>query len=43
MEEAGAKVTDYEGRPHSLDSKTIVAANPSLHPQVIDLVRVGRE
>ncbi len=43
MEEAGAKVTDYEGRPHSLESKTIVAANPILHPQVLDLVKVGRE
>ena len=37
MEEAGAKVTDYEGRPHSLESKTIVSANPALHPQILDL------
>ncbi len=43
MEEAGAKVTDYEGRPHSLESKTIISANPSLHSQIIDLVRVGEE
>ncbi len=43
MEEAGAKVTDYDGNPHSLESKTIVAANPRLHSQILDLVRVGRE
>lgn len=39
MEEAGAKVTDYEGRPPSLESKTIVSANPVLHPQILDLVK----
>jgi len=43
MEEAGAKVTDYYGKPHSLESKTIVSANPDLHPQILDLVRAGRE
>ncbi len=39
MEEAGAKVTDYDGNPHSLKSKTIIAANPTLYPQVFDLVK----
>src|SRR3989338_7970275 len=39
MEEAGAKVTDYEGRPPSLESKTIVAANPRLHQQILNLVK----
>ena len=43
MEEAGARVTDYEGKPHSLDSKTIVAANPRLHPQILNLVKVEKE
>ncbi|MDI6721502.1 MAG: inositol monophosphatase family protein [Candidatus Aenigmarchaeota archaeon] len=38
MEEAGAVVTDYEGNPHSLGSRTIVAANPALHQKVLGLV-----
>jgi myo-inositol-1(or 4)-monophosphatase len=42
MEEAGAKVTDYEGRPHSLESETIVAANPALHPLVLRLIEETR-
>jgi myo-inositol-1(or 4)-monophosphatase len=39
MEEAGAKVTDYHGNPHSLDSATIVAANPELYLQVRELLK----
>lgn len=39
MEEAGARVTDYNGNPHTLESKTIVAANPTLHPQILELVK----
>lgn len=39
MEEAGAKVTDHLGKPVSLESSSIVAANPMLHGQLIDLVR----
>ncbi len=42
MEEAGAKVTDYEARPHTLESTTIVSANPVLHPQILDLIRAAR-
>ncbi|HLC82052.1 MAG TPA: inositol monophosphatase, partial [Candidatus Nanoarchaeia archaeon] len=42
MEEAGAKVTDYQGKPHSVESKIIVSANPVLHPQVLELVSLGR-
>ncbi|MBI5392861.1 hypothetical protein HZA96_03235 [Candidatus Woesearchaeota archaeon] len=43
VREAGAKVTDYQGRPHSLESKTIVSANPILHSQVLELVNIGRD
>ncbi len=43
MEEAGAKVTDYQGRPHSLESKTIISANLALHSKVLELVNEGRD
>ena len=39
MQEAGAKVTDHRGRPISLESETVVAANPELHEQLVDLVK----
>ena len=39
MQEAGAKVTDHLGDPITLDSKTVVAANPRLHEQLLELVR----
>jgi len=39
MEEAGAKVTDWDGNPHQLDSKTLISANPVLYEQVLELVR----
>ena len=32
-------MTDWEGKPHSLESKTIVAAHANLHPQVLELIR----
>ena len=43
MEEAGAKVTDYRGKPHNLESKTIISANPILHPQVLELINQSRD
>lgn len=39
MQEAGAKVTDHLGNPITLESKTVVAANPRLHEQLLELVR----
>ncbi|MEM4244994.1 MAG: inositol monophosphatase [Candidatus Nanoarchaeia archaeon] len=42
MEEAGAIVTDYEGKKHSLNSETIIAANPKLHPQILELIKAAR-
>ena len=35
MEEAGAKVTDLNGKPYALDSKTIVASCPEIHEQLL--------
>lgn len=31
LQEAGAKVTDIDGRPYQLDSRSMIAANPVLH------------
>ena len=39
VKSAGAIVTDYEGMPHTLESKTIVAANKTLYNQILALVR----
>ena len=35
MEEAGARVTDIEGKPYKLDSKTIVASCQEIHEQLL--------
>lgn len=39
MAEAGAKVTDFQGRPYRWDKNQIVAANPLLHKQALSLVK----
>lgn len=41
-QEAGALVTDFEGRPFTLEHGQAVVANPSLHPQLLDVIRHGR-
>jgi myo-inositol-1(or 4)-monophosphatase len=41
MQEAGAKVTDKEGKPFSLRSGSIIAANPALHEDLLELVRAS--
>lgn len=38
MHEAGALVTDMGGMEAGLQSKTIVAANPALHPKLLQLM-----
>ena len=38
-EEAGCKVTDFTGKPWSLASKGIIAANPMLHAEAMKLLR----
>ncbi len=37
MAQAGAKVTDLRGEPYSFESSSIVAANPALHAELIEL------
>lgn len=39
MQEAGAKVTDSHGKPFSLYSQNIIAANPGLHGPLLELVQ----
>lgn len=41
MSEAGAKVTDMGGKPISLESETLVAANPKLHGKLLALAQEG--
>lgn len=38
MEEAGAAVTDWSGKPYTLRSGNIVAANPDLHGILLDFL-----
>jgi len=37
--EAGATVTDAHGAPWTLDSGSVLAANPVLHPLMLDVIR----
>lgn len=39
MREAGAMVTDKDGKPFTLRSASVIAANPRLHQDLFDLVR----
>lgn len=39
LREAGCKVTDAKGRPWQLDTLEIVAANPTLHGQLLKLTK----
>jgi len=39
VQEAGGYVTDYYGNPYTLNSKTIVASNKILHPQIIEITK----
>lgn len=38
IKEAGGIVTDFRGNPYRIEEPAIVAANPSLHPQVLALI-----
>jgi len=38
IEEAGGRVTDFEGRPWSPQTRDIVAANPTLHALLLDVI-----
>ena len=39
LEEAGGKLTDYEGRPFEIEGKEVVASNGPLHPRLIEFTR----
>jgi myo-inositol-1(or 4)-monophosphatase len=39
VEEAGGKVTDFEGKPWSLDSKNILASNGRIHQELLDILK----
>jgi myo-inositol-1(or 4)-monophosphatase len=41
-QEAGGVVTDYLGKPFHIDLGQAIAANPVLHPQILDIVSLGR-
>ena len=38
VEEAGGIFTDLEGRPPGLDTTSVLAAAPGLHPQLLDML-----
>lgn len=39
VEEAGGRVTDFEGKPIRLDCRQILASNGKLHPSMLKLIR----
>lgn len=41
VEEAGGRVTDFEGRPFHLESEEILATNQAMHPFLLQEVRPG--
>jgi len=42
VREAGAIVSDFEGKGYSPFQKSIVAANPHIHPKMLDILGGGR-
>ena len=43
MQEAGVKVTDFDGSVINLDSKMVVVANENIHSQLLELVQDARK
>ena len=39
VEEAGGKVTDFDGNPWSINSKNILASNGRIHEEIIDILK----
>ncbi|MEZ5411212.1 MAG: inositol monophosphatase family protein [Acidimicrobiales bacterium] len=39
--EAGARVSDLDGSPHSTESEATIAANPRLHPALLDVLHAA--
>ena len=38
IEEAGGKVTDFEGKPWSIDSKDVLATNGKIHEEILKII-----
>jgi myo-inositol-1(or 4)-monophosphatase len=43
VREAGGEVSGYSGEPFRLDGRRLVAANPALHPRLLELVAMHPE
>ncbi len=41
VEEAGGRVSDFDGQPMSLDGPECLASNGLLHPEMLDILRQG--
>jgi myo-inositol-1(or 4)-monophosphatase len=39
LREAGGKVTDFKGAPHSIYGKELVASNGPIHQAMLDLLQ----
>jgi myo-inositol-1(or 4)-monophosphatase len=37
--EAGGVVSDYDGNPYTPFKKSIIASNPHIHPQMVDVIK----
>jgi myo-inositol-1(or 4)-monophosphatase len=42
VREAGGVATDFAGGDHALDGREVVAANPALHPKLLDVIAHAR-
>ena len=43
MEEAGGKVTNYEGESYNIYGQTIIASNGLIHQEMIEVLRNCRQ
>jgi histidinol-phosphatase len=41
VKEAGGVFTDLQGNPPGLDTTSVLAANPALHPRLLDILNDG--
>ncbi len=42
VQEAGGRVTDFRGRPLSLDGKEVLASNSRIHREMMKILRMGK-
>ena len=42
IREAGGKTTDFLGQPLALDGKQVLASNKKIHPEMIQVLKIGR-